>query len=382
MPTGGFHNPTELEPGSDYETACRQWTDWIRLSSKQRLLVATIVLRTQKASLLARGTGQLTFQATDLPFPCAAPLWDALSAVDWVDLMQLNSSSPRCISEALEDSSIQRSVPYDPFQSAVLIAGCYNADVHSIFLSLCDSDSFEQGLAQGYQSQMLRHATLLSQNAPVRALLAVSGESWILNEKLEQESFAAEKRNLRIWLDESWTVEAYERKVPVMKAVKQSIHVLRLCVDASEEKPPALPLHWEMMAHISVLVLWAIAHRVSEICKQLGPAPGLNTVFSSPGSTHHSITTLSADSPDHMQRVRDFLGFADEATNVSDLRAQWYSGSVPLAQWRLGVTAMLQWVSMRLEKANPDQRSRSDVLSAAINSLSRLCERGWEPGWF
>jgi len=296
--------------------------------------------------------------------------------------MQLNSASPRCISEALEDSSIQRSVPCDLFQSAVLVAGCYNVDVHNVFLSICDNDSFEQGLDQSYGSQTHYHATLLSQNAPVRALLAVSGESWILNENLEPESFAAEKKNLRIWLDESWALEAYERKVPVMKAIKQSIHVLRLCVDASGEKPSALPLHWEMMAHISVLVLWAVAHRVSEIRKQLVPASSLNTVFPSPGSAHHSITPLSADSPDHMQRVRDFLAFADEATNVSDLRAQWYSGSVPLAQWRLGVTAMLQWVSMRLENANPDQRSRSDVLSAAINSLSRLCERGWEPGWF
>ncbi|KAJ9643621.1 hypothetical protein H2199_004300 [Coniosporium tulheliwenetii] len=164
MPTGGFQNPTDLNPGGDYETACRQWADWIRLSSKQRLLVATIILRTQKASLLARDNGRPMFQATDLPFPCSTSIWDAPSAVDWVDLMHLNSSSLRRVSEALEDSSIQRSVPFDSFQSAVLIAGCYNTDLQDVFLYMRDRDSFEQGLDQSYASQMHYHATLLSQN--------------------------------------------------------------------------------------------------------------------------------------------------------------------------------------------------------------------------
>ena len=118
----------------------------------------------------------------DLPIPVHFSLWQAENPTDWAMSAQQCAHLPTFVFEVIPGNHIGR---FDQFQSSVLIAAHYNHfDRPAIYLASPTQPAIEHLLDD---SPTTKHGLLtakLLQTVPIRALLAVSGESWILSEKV------------------------------------------------------------------------------------------------------------------------------------------------------------------------------------------------------
>jgi hypothetical protein len=340
-----------------------RWVEWIRLSTQQRLLLSCFILESQQATLLAQEPKHSLCRefGEELPFPGHASAWEATNLSEWATATQQHSALPRYVYEVSYDSSAVGHC--DIFQSAVLVAAHYNHFGGVTHPPILDLDHFHNGCpAARYR---LLTAKLL-QLVPLRALLAVSGETWILSEKVPSESaFAALKATLQAWLTPLWLSPAglSTTASPVAEALNLSVAILRLAVtDGPAILDPGFGSG--MGIYFASLVLWARTASAS--------------------SHIHLSTNISTDlpsTPTCTQLTAAFLSFLDTALPMlssSDATANATAHATAHAQ--SGARAMLLWVKTRLRGAHDGEAEAGELVGSVVGALERLVRRGWS-GW-
>ncbi|KAF2707908.1 hypothetical protein K504DRAFT_511845 [Pleomassaria siparia CBS 279.74] len=414
-----------------------RWSQWIELSGQQRLLICCYILESQQATLLARTPRQLHAQLPgfDLPFPAHSDLWDATSPAEWAMAAQRYSHLPVYAYEVDPDSSIG---PYDRFQSSLLITSRYNYfNNPTPYLAPPDIPVIDH-LLDG--SSVTRHQLLtakLLQVTPIRALLAVSGESWILSEKVPSpQTFAVFKGTLRTWINGLWTTETEVHDYAARDSLKLAMELLQHAM-ISPVHDLRLELGADMGLYFAALVIWAVTvaanTRINAPQVQLQPprfqsrsplpsshftlAPthastATSQLSQSPNPSHATMTGLiphpqaspalssTSGSGLHSEVAINPVNFLSNALaelSVLGTVAQWPRD---VAQWQQGCAALMRWAKMRLRNEALEARDSvigygptntgtgrggdglGELLDGVIGVLDKIMSRSWESWCF
>ena len=386
-----------------------RWFQWAKASARQHLLLSCFILEAQQYTLLARDRESiLQIMSDNLPIPIHESWWGAETASEWSLIAQDQGGMPTTTREALQPQLKGR---YDTFQSTVLIAAQYG---HSNSFGFSSGTALEDLLSNSWMTQLHLLTTKLAQLLPMRALLAVSGETWVFGTKLtsEDECFAL-KSSLRTWLDQLWSCSADSDEDSAAEALRISISILELSLESDTRL--SLGLGNELGVFFAALVLWAAtAAAHSRACVPKIP-------FHQPGPLlppHHNTSTTSqpvdssytATLTTYHQSVHGLMGL--EGTLCAPFHRR---GSVPyqeiisntlrflpnatediatfnLTACDIGCTSILLWAKMHLRGgfrngqqptstgANTSDQLNGEVINEAIGQIERMLDHGWE-GW-
>jgi hypothetical protein len=413
-----------------------RWTQWADLSGRQRLLLCCYILEYQQAIFLARASqpSMIQYSGFDLPFPTHTSLWDATSPADWAMAAQQYAHLPEYIFQVTSDTAIGH---IDHFQSLVLIAAHYNHfNSPAPYISPPNPSTIDHLLDD---SPVSKHALLsarLLQTIPVRALLAVSGESWILSEKVPSpKAFSDHKTTLKNWINGLWNPTSDMQTHPAKEGLKLAIEVLQhaMMVPAQSLR---LELGADMGLYFAAVVIWAVtvaantrinapptpAHPMRY--QSRSPLPSNSPFPTTP--THLGVNNsqpMHSANPAHPHAMglmptshtspappptsnsmlqseisttsMNFLGNALLELDLLGMVPQWPRD---VSQWQQGCSAVLRWVKMRLRNGSPEARDSvissgptsagtgrggdglGELLDAVIAVLEKIIGRGWE-GW-
>lgn len=419
-----------------------QWVQWIELATWQRILLSCYVLESQQAILLAREPVPSLIQETglDLPVPTHCSVWDATDPTEWAFAAHRFSRSPRYVYEVIADLTVP---PFDSFQSSVLLAAHYNRiDSPAPYTSSPTRLEIEHLLDTSPITTRQLLTMKLVQVTPIRALLAVSGESWVFSEKVPSaQDFTAMKTTLRGWLLQLWSTSATKAStVAIKEALKLSVDILQ---NALKEQQNSITLDWgtDMGIYFAALVLWAITTTANTRFKgsQKTTQQSLRPQSQSPLPFATSSSTSVA--PTHIQLLNQFPHHPPSVTssptqprNIGPLQSRETSPASPpsidcntllshaqitintitflstalldfgssdslaqlplnLARCQTGCISLLLWVKLRLRGVSlEDQSGMADawtarpgeglgeLLDGVTGSLERILGKGWS-GW-
>ena len=300
---------------------------------KRRLLTMCYVLDSQKHNLFPQTPDQRYVSGLDLPFICSTEQWDTATSeelVQWSDTAEF-----AYVAEILNQTNAFDSPnagPLDTFRSALLIASAKETEP-----SILDSTRLEPASS----TQLLYLANVLSHHIPLRALLAVAGETWVMGEKLATND---EYQRLRAEL-RTWT--SHQGLAKNNLAVSTALRILRLELDrpSSEARHSTLIEQWAI--YIAAIVLWATAYTVQY------PVRNPNVLASQKGLAlgDAQIVVRSAFSAVEQGRWKDVV-----------------SGN--------GMMGVLNWVRGKING------SSNGLVVEAVLVLGKLVSRGSEEGWF
>ncbi|KAI9813254.1 MAG: hypothetical protein M1827_004196 [Pycnora praestabilis] len=220
------------------------WYTWIDLETRRRLLLAAFIVDTQRATLYEQ-CYSLQFMP-DLPFPCSAVLWNSQSATEWSRIGL--GSQTLSLTDALELVSNHQISP-DNFQSSLILAHLATQQT-SPFEQELAFQSFYTSVDPASHTLLAYHATLMTRNVHVRDLLAVSGESWVFGQKIQDEpEWKNAKFYLRTWIDSD-------------EAKKAVWHALAILRQYYRDNQQLRGLHEEWTIYLAVLVCWAFTFTI------------------------------------------------------------------------------------------------------------------------
>lgn len=410
--------------------------------SWQRLLAACYILESQQALLLAREPSPSLIQITgyDLPLPAHMATWDAQGPNEWALAVQQNSCPARYVYE-MATSPIATGL--DAFQSSLVLAVYYNR-CESQAPYLAAPPFFElEALLDITPGTTRKHLTAKLVNVtPIRALLAVSGESWILSEKVPSaQVFASLKTTLRTWVSQVWSKDDSNsdpsQMVPVKQALKLSVEILEQALE-DQRDGRMVEMGTDMGIYFAALVLWAITTSAST--KVMGPQPPmlqrrslspspvlLNSNSSSstaspsgqlihplplhssllsnadPSTTLGSFSSLPTPPPSqtplnsasllsHAQITINTISFLSNALFDFSDAASAVQLTADLERHQTGCISLLLWVKLRLcgvslndaaddtRMSQPGGDGLGELLDGMTGSIERLLKRGWG-GW-
>lgn len=398
----------QLDPASE-EYINDRWSQWSQLSAKQHLLLACYVLESQQRTLLARDP-QPTVQTTSgkLPFPVHESLWNAETASQWIMIAQQQPHIPQTVHEALNQNTGER---YSIFQYSVLIAACHDPFNGP---SLSTDAIFDQLLSQSSTTQLQLLTSKLAQLVPMRELLAVSGEGWVLGTKLTSgEEFTTLRATLHTWTAQIWLSTAENEQNSAAEALRISVAILQLSLEPS--KPLALGLGNELGLFFAVLVLWAATAAATSSYLASGvssrhwqPSPMLDISLTSAPPSRITANTAVRSTSAGMIHSTEIQQSSDSITSERRSSIPWveiFSNSsrflltalddvatFQVAACQTGCSSLLLWAKMHLQgafsytshSADVDPVSsglhRGDIITDAINQIKRMLDHGWE-GW-
>lgn len=244
------------------------WHRWVELASWQRLHVACYILESQQTLLLAREPlpSLMIYPNHDLPFPCHISIWDAADATRWAHAYQQQPAELQYVSNL---SSAVAKGSLDGFQSSLLINAYLNCPKSVLpYEPALPNFEFEHCLDASPTTRRQLLAAKLVQMTPIRALLAVSGESWIFSERVPStEAFSRLKSVLRTWLCQIWRKTPYHEPVsPVKVALNLSVNILENTIQEQKDDAP-LDLGSDLGIYYAGLVLWAITTAAHTLIK-------------------------------------------------------------------------------------------------------------------
>ncbi|KAL6705032.1 hypothetical protein ACN47E_007435 [Coniothyrium glycines] len=406
-------------------TTVSAWQQWIELAAWQRLLVACYILESQQVLLLAREPipSLIGFSGQDLPFPCHQSVWDADTPGTWASAYQ---HQPTHLLYVFQVSSQANHMHFDDFQSSILINTYHNrAEAPVPYASALPSFDFESRLNQSPTTIRQLLATKLAHMTPLRALLAVSGESWIFSEKVPSpQAFTVLKNMLRAWVNQLWGDRSSKSPPPVSVALFLSVKILELALE--EQKDAAtFDAGPDMGIYFAGLVLWAIttaAHTkvhgsqpqaqsqplkresatsepvaLSKLLTQANLAtPSMILALRQPPICSPSSPTPAPDAgcADHLMShtwiTINTIQFLTSVLNDYDSASS--AGRLPscLARCQTGCISLLLWVKLRLRgvtlgddppRTEPWTGKPSDCLGELLEGITRAIERMLSRGW-
>jgi hypothetical protein len=413
------------------------WLRWVELGICQRLLASCYILESQQAMLLAREPLSSLFQESgmDLPFPPHASVWDAMTLEEWTITAQQYSSSPQYVFGVTQDSVL---VPCDSFQSSILVAAYYNRFDYTLpYSNMFSVEEIDPLLDGSFTTKQKLLTAKLLQVTPIRELLAVSGESWILSEKVSSpQVFTAFKTTLRTWASQLWsTPMVNSQSIAIREALNLSVEILKMALDEPSEALE-LGMGTDMGVYFASLVLWAITTAASSRAKasqqmlQYAPyrhnslppsyptphnptsAPATSTPLSNSFSIPTTMDTCttqailqglihsqpaspirhdSLSSPpllSYDQITSSSLSFLPVVMGLASQPHQ----PVDLSTLQAGCISMLLWVKLQLRRAALENQTDmavwasapgdglGELLDSVVGSLERVLNRGWT-GW-
>ncbi|KAF2732303.1 hypothetical protein EJ04DRAFT_525440 [Polyplosphaeria fusca] len=413
------------------------WAQWIELSCQQRLLLCCYILEYQQAIFLARSGQQslIQTQGFDLPFPAHSSLWDAENSTEWAIAAQQYTPFPAYVFQVTPEVNIG---PLDSFQSSLLIAAHYNHFNNPVpYLSPSTLSTIDHLLdASPITRHQLWTAKLL-QVTPIRALLGIAGESWILSEKVPSvQEFSTLKTTLRAWLNQLWAPTADSQESPTKDALKWSIEILQQAM-LSPVGTLRLEGGADMGLYFAALVLWAVTvvantrinppHLAAGSHRYLSHSPlpsnrnsthYPSTPTTIPGSPLQVTTTPNPAHPNALGLIpavrtspaphsssNSMLHSEVTMTSISFLNTALMElellGTIPqwpkdVAQWQQGCSALLRWVKMRLRNGSMEGLDKpinsgptsagtglggdgcGELLDGVIGVLEKILGRGWD----
>jgi hypothetical protein len=375
----------------------------------------------------------------DLPFPAHTFVWDAYTINDWASAAQRCSASPQYVFEVHQESL---TTPCDSFQSSLLLAAYYNRfNSSGPYVSVPCVEEIDHLLDASFATRQKLLTAKLLQVTPMRSLLAVSGESWILSEKVpSQQAFAALKTTLRTWVAQLWSNSSPKSpSVPVKEAIKLAIQILQLALKEQTEIH-AVEMGVDMGIYFAAVVLWATItafttrteetqqnaqtmphshHQQSisirshpgsasvpstpthlqypydnHIAVTSSPIPSTTTglVHSQPGSPMRHDSLAAPTLLSHEQIMFDCVSFLPVISGLASADRFANHNVQDLGKLQAGCISVLLWVKLQLRGASlEDQiglaawaitpsRGLGELLDSVVGSLERILNRGWT-GW-
>lgn len=329
-----------------------------RVLCKQRLLAACYILDSQHATLFGRRrTSCYSGAGMDLPFPTSLVSWDGQRR------QQQRLEPYDRVWQALDGGNMDgpaQQPPYDVFQSTLMIAcltdaanegdGFYPSDPNK------DLAPVVGAMQQSAQIKVAYHSVMLCKHTPIRDLLAVAGESWVMAEKLRtQADYAASQLEARNWANAADYLSDFnavgleaEQQPMVQIAVRHALRVIELHM--SHPKTGLLFEEWSL--YLAAVVIWAHSH-VPQDTRSV-QRPRLSVPNPSPPnlSTHEIEQTVTTV----VSNARQLMPDREEARRI------------------------LLWAKAAIEKV--DLPHNCGLTNGALDVLGKLVTRGSEDGWF
>ncbi|KAL9088023.1 MAG: hypothetical protein Q9165_006364 [Trypethelium subeluteriae] len=334
-----------------------QHCELLKFLQKRRLLTLCYLLDSQKRSLFPQSLEHEQVSGLNLPFLPSSECWDGSTAEDVAQWRQ-ESAEFSYVSEILNGTVAPSShtiEPFDPVRSALLIAVAKETDPR-----LLDPSR----LAPQPSTQLLYLATLLAHCTPLRALLAIAGESWVMGEKLpslaEYESLRA---SLRLWAtaDESGHGTISNNTTTSLSqnsatALTTALRILRLELNRPPAEARAATLVEQWAVYLAALVLWA---RMYAVVHALPPGQGQQQQGEKGfGHGTPSMGSETAQIPVHTTLAKVEAGRWEDVVKGR------------------GVVGVLTWVRGKING------SSNGLVVEAVLVLGKLVERGSEEEWF
>ena len=322
------------DPLAVFRTLCKERTAddvqrahkfWLEHETRRRILQASNVLELQQVLLFEQpatiihherpkrnGPGGLRL---NISLPCAEELWETSPIEDWVEMAgESDTSAPVTGRSSQKDKSLSPKLDY--FQIQVSLANNPSVALDQL---VPRNDHFGKAPARLIFN---RHARDMAKNTPIRLLLVVSGESWIMGKKLENEvEFQEAKRNLRIWVDSN-----RESRVAVWHAT----HLIRLRTKFSSSGTTNTDLaisfydthmlHEAWALYLAALVCWAYGFSASTAVDNSAHSSTISEPTSNPSrsSCLSPVHPALLDQDDALYNMREYLHSTDVKT-VEDL---------------------------------------------------------------
>jgi hypothetical protein len=358
---------------ADAHTQHSQWKEWIRVGIKQRLFISCFILESQQGTLLARKLTSTVISGHDLPIPAPSLVWSAESAFQWTCTLQQNPQSISYVMEVSNRSSSSLAFKsLDAFQSALIISATHhNIDSSDQYSDQPNAATLSQILDPSTQTSLLLEIHRLSEVAPIREILAVSGESWILNEKVSSKDvFESHKDTVKRWTSSFWGTESTDdRQSNARLAVKHAIEILHLALDVRPDFK--LTLGTEMGVYFAILVLWTITVAASARAGNVvPPAP----ISATPPPISHP------NDEDLQQEVFGFLNAASSAIESGALQKLGpKSDHKLLKDWQDGVNALVKLFADQLARSEGTSGTNAfgELLDGVVSVLRKLSMRPW-----
>ena len=297
---------------------------WLEHETRRRILQASSVLDLQQVTLFGQpativhherpkraGPGALRL---NISLPCAEELWDTSPIEEWVEMAsESDTSTASTPTKGRSSQKDKASTKLDYFQIQVSLANNPNVTLDQLF------PRNDQSGESGARLIFNRHAREMAQNTPTRQLLVVSGESWIMGKKLENEAeFQDAKRNVRAWVDAN-----RESRVAVWHATQlirsrtKFSHAGPINTELSVAFHDTHMLHEPWVFYLASLVCWAYGFSMSTVMDNNGngssaPSTGTPTSNNSRSSSLSSAHPALLDSQAAAYSMREYL----QNTNV------------------------------------------------------------------
>ena len=319
---------------------------------KQRLLLACYIIDQQHAVLFGRQrTSCFSGAGVDLPFPRTQASWDAKHT-------HTNyTTHPRVWDAFDSDNSVDSGLQtYDVFQSTLMMA-CLEDGLDSDSPAYAsDTNTWTSRmlsrLEQSPRIKMAYHTFMLCRNAPIRELLAVAGESWVMAEKLSnQAEYTTAQMETRHWAkgvpDSAAEFDFEAGRVPVSTAVRHALQMLELYLN----HPKTGLLFQEWAVYLATLVLWARAYVTANKLEQ-----GSRLSVANPSARRPSLPDLDQELP--------------------SLIATAVNSDINIEQAK----TVILWTKARIETV--DIPHNCGLTNGALDVLGKLAATGGEDGWF
>ena len=304
-----------LRPDYSPDDLARAHKFWLEHETRRRILQASMVLDLQQVTLFEQpptiihhGRSRKSGPAlrTSISLPCSEDLWETSPIGSWSKMAAETDVSKSRVTRN-DNSALE--APLDCFQLQVSLANAQDTSLDTFLVSKNQNDNLASCLAFNH------HAREMARNIPVRQLLIVSGESWVLGRKLEDEAeFQDAKRNLRVWIDSDtecktalWhAVRLLRSRVMFTPADANNIGLHASFVDTHM-------LHEPWVLYLAGLVCWAHGSSSSRGLDSGGQVSGApssaSTSLSNPSrpSSHSSLHPPLLDSHEAAYSMRQYL---------------------------------------------------------------------------
>ncbi|KAF2138592.1 uncharacterized protein K452DRAFT_88781 [Aplosporella prunicola CBS 121167] len=343
--TRAFNSPTD-------------WQQWIHTSARTRLLTACFILDSQQQLLLLRNSPIIPIPQ-DVPAPEPLSTWDAGS---WAWNEQINAShNAFAQTETAQQSPDGFESLYELFMQRIRTDE--DATVTPTAASGSHRPSISEFLAESKGTTLVRHGIQIAETAPLHALLAVAGETWVFDEKLTAERHAAAKRTLR-----DWTAGFSSADAPASAALLHALGALRLACAAEDNGHDSatarLAPGLDLILLYAALTLWAFVQSAAEAA-----TPG------APSSSSSSTTTTATTAHAFLASTRTTPATPAEVPALAHALSSISAQNGGLDEWQAGVDAVLGWAVDALGCGG-------EVHGAAVRVLEGIRRRGWRAVWF
>ncbi|KIV83028.1 hypothetical protein, variant [Exophiala sideris] len=304
------------------EDVARAHKFWLDHETRRRILQASHVLDHQQVTLFAQAPtivqherprrGGAPSLRCSIPLPCSEELWETSPVEAWSEKAS-NTQAPRLRSPQQQQTP---RTPTDYFQAQVSLVS--NPD-------LPIDQALPRELQAGTSGACLTfncHVVEMARSTPIRQLLVVSGESWILGKKLENEAeFQEAKRTLRAWVDanhESSTAIWHATQVLRSRISFASADYTNTELSVSFHDTHMLHEPWAF--YLAALVCWAYGFSTSTMVENSGQGSGAASVISEPQSILSRASSMSSahpallDAHEAAYSTREYLAATDVGT--------------------------------------------------------------------